>query len=90
MSSRTLLIANEEALATSAGSASSITSATVVRLFNASGGIATVSMTSTVGAADTVSFSLPNNQVEFLQKPASYVIWGTSTSIKANKVGFTN
>jgi len=87
MSTRTLLIADEIALTTTPGD--SISSATVVRLFNGSGGIATVSMASTVGAADTTSFTMPQNHVEFLEKPASYVIWATSTSVKAAKVGFT-
>ena len=86
---RTLLIANEVALGTSASAGSSISSATVVRLFNGAGGIATVSMASTVGAADTVSFTMPQNHVEFLEKQASYVIWATDTAVKAAKVGFT-
>ena len=86
---RTLLIADEIALQTTAGNGTSVSSATVVRLFNGSGGIATVSMASTVGAGDTVSFSMPQNHVEFLEKPASYVVWATSTSVKAAKVGFT-
>ena len=86
---RTLLIANEVALQTSAANGTSVSSATVVRLFNGAGGIATVSMASTVGAADTVSFTMPQNHVEFLEKPASYVIWASDTAVKATKVGFT-
>ena len=86
---RTLLIADEIALGNNSGAGTSVSSATVVRLFNGAGGIATVSMASTVGAADTVSFTMPQNQVEFLEKPPSYVIWATSTSVRAAKVGFT-
>lgn len=86
---RTLLIADEIALGTNAAAGSSISNATVVRLFNGSGGIATVSMASTVGAADTTSFTMPNNHVEYLEKSANYVIWASSTSVKAAKVGFT-
>jgi hypothetical protein len=84
---RTLLIGDEVALGTSPGN--NIFNATVVRLFNGETGVATVSMASTVGAADTISFTMPQSHVEFLEKPASYVIWASSTSVKANKVGFT-
>lgn len=87
--SRTLLIADEVALGTNAAAGSSISNATVVRLFNGSGGVATVSMASTVGAADTASFTMPDNHVEFLEKTATYVIWASSSSVKAAKVGFT-
>jgi len=86
---RTLIIADEIALANSSVGGTSVSSATVVRLFNGVGGVATVSMASTVGAADTVSFTMPQDYVEFLEKPPSYVIWASSTSVKATKVGFT-
>ena len=59
------------------------------RLYNGSGGAAVVSMASTVGAADTVSFSMPAGHVELLEKTASYVIWADSASVRATKVGFT-
>lgn len=87
---RTKIYGTEISLTTSAGTASSITEATCVRLYNGSGGAATVSVASTVGAADTATFTMPNGTVEFLEKPASYVIWSSSTSVRAAKVGFTN
>jgi hypothetical protein len=87
--SRTLLLGDEIALGTSASAGSSITNATVVRLYNGVGSTAVVSMASTVGAADTVSFSMPAERVEFLEKPAQYVIWADSTLVRAAKVGFT-
>lgn len=86
---RTLLIGNEVGLGTSAAGGSSISNATVVRLFNGVSGTAVISMASTVGAADTVSFTMPQASVEFLEKPASYVIWASSSDVKATKVGFT-
>lgn len=86
---RTLLIGNEVALGTSAAGGSSVSNATVVRLFNGVAGNATISMASTVGAADTVSFTMPQATVEFLEKPAGYVIWASDTAVKATKVGFT-
>ena len=86
---RTLLIADEIALGDNSGAGTSVSSATVVRLFNGVAGNATVSMASTVGAGDTVTFTMPQSHVEFLEKPASYVIWASSTSVRAAKVGFT-
>jgi hypothetical protein len=87
---RTKIFATEIALPTTAGTASSISESTCVRLYNGAGVAATVSISSTVGAADTASFTMPNATVEFLEKPANYVIWSTSSSVKAAKVGFTN
>lgn len=86
---RTKIIETEGATATSAGTATSISNATCVRLHNNSGGIATVGISTIVGAATTVYFSMPSNSVEFLEKLATDVIW-TSSAIKASKVGLTN
>ena len=86
---RTLLIGDEIALGNSSAGGTSVSNATVVRLYNGVGSTAVVSMASTVGAADTVSFSMPTASVEFLEKPASYVIWADSTAVRATKVGFT-
>jgi len=86
---RTKIIETEVATATVAGSASSITSATCVRLHNDTAGVATVGVSTLVGAATTVYFSMPANSVEFLEKLSSDVLW-TSVAIKATKVGFTN
>ena len=86
---RTKIIVGEVALATDAGTATSISSATCVRLHNGAGTTAIVSMASTVGAADTVTFSMPADTVEFLEKTASYVVWADSALVKAAKVGFT-
>jgi hypothetical protein len=87
---RTKIIATEVALGTTAGGGLSISDATCVRLYNGAGGVATVSIASTVGAADTATFTMPQESVEFIEKPSSYVIWASSTSVKATKVGLTN
>jgi len=87
--SRTLLIGDEIALGNSSAGGTSVSNATVVRLYNGVGSTAVVSMASTVGAADTVSFSMPAGHVEFLEKHASYVIWADNTAVRATKVGFT-
>ncbi len=86
---RTKIIESEIATATSAGTATSISNATCVRLHNNTSGIATVGVSTLVGAATTAYFSMPANSVEFLEKLSTDVIW-TSTQIKASKVGLTN
>lgn len=87
---RTKLIATEIAMPTTAGAASSISESTCVRLFNGSGGSATVSISTAVGAASTISFTMPNGSVEFLQKLSTDVIFASSASVLAAKVGLTN
>ena len=86
---RTRVIESEVSTGASAGAATSIGSATCVRIHNNTAGIITVGVSTVVGAATTIYFSMPENSVEFLEKLPSDVIW-TSASIKASKVGFTN
>jgi hypothetical protein len=86
---RTKIIATEAATASSAGAASSIGSATCVRLHNNTAGVATVGVSTIVGAATTTFFSMPTNSVEFLEKLPTDVIWSTP-AIRATKVGLTN
>lgn len=88
---RTKLIATEIAMPTSASTASSIGQATCVRLCNIANQQETVSISTAVGAASTISFTLPHHpHVEFLQKASTDVIFASSASVKASKVGFTN
>lgn len=86
---RTKVIESEVSTGASAGAATSIGSASCVRLHNNTSGIVTVGVSTQVGAATTVFFSMPGNSIEFLEKLPSDVIW-TSSAIKASKVGFTN
>ena len=86
---RARVIESEVSTGASAGAATSIGSATCVRIHNNTAGIITVGVSTVVGAATTIYFSMPGNSVEFLEKLPSDVIW-TSASIKASKVGFTN
>ena len=86
---RTKIIESEVSTGSTAGGATSIGSASCVRLHNNTSGIVTVGVSTFVGAATTSYFSMPGNSVEFLEKLPSEVLW-TSTSIKASKVGFTN
>lgn len=85
----TKMVATEVATPTAAGSASSISQATCIRLHNDTGGIATVGISTLVGSGTTIFFSMPANSVEFLTKLPSDVIY-TTPAIKAAKVGFTN
>jgi hypothetical protein len=86
---RTKVFETEEATGSSAGAATSISNATCIRLHNTTSGIVTVGVSTIVGAATTIYFSMPGNSVEFLEKLPTDVIW-TSSAIKASKVGFTN
>jgi len=86
---RTKIIESEIVTATSAGAATSVSNATCVRLHNNTSGIVTVGVSTLVGAATTIYFSMPANSVEFLEKHSTDVVW-TSTEIKASKVGLTN
>ena len=85
----TKIIATEEITGTTAGTATSISSATVVRLYNNQTGVVTVGISTIVGAATTNYFSMPGGSIEFLAKQGSDVIW-TSSAIKANKVAYAN
>lgn len=86
---RTRIIESEVSTEVTAGAATSISNATCVRLHNDTSGIATVGVSTQVGAATTTYFTMPANSVEFLEKYSVEVIW-TTPSIKASKVGFTN
>jgi hypothetical protein len=89
MSQLLKVIATQETTATTAGTATSISQATCVRLYNSDGSEVTVGVSTLVGAATTNYFIMNTKQTEFLQKKSTDVIW-TSAAIKANKVGFTN
>ncbi len=86
---RTKVVESEVNTGTNAGAATSISNATCIRLHNITSGIVTVGVSTIVGAATTIYFSMPGNSVEFLEKLPTEVIW-SSSAIKATKVGFTN
>ena len=86
---RTRIIETEVSVSATAGTATSITNATCVRLHNDTSGIATVAISTFVGAATSTYFSIPAYSVEFLEKLPTDVIW-SSPQIKAAKVAFTN
>ncbi len=88
--SLTKIIDTQVNTGTNAGAATSINSATCVRLYNDSGASRIIGINTVVGAASTNFFTIPNGTVEFLTKSPTDVIWTDGSSIKANKVAFTN
>lgn len=85
----TKIIENQISTPTTVGAATSLNSATCVRLCNDTNGEITVSISTSVGAAIANSFVVVRHSVEFLRKLPTDVLY-TSSPIKANKVGFTN
>ena len=85
---RTLILGNEDNLPTAVGSATSLSSATVVRVANVSGSDATLSQNPSVGSATTFTITIPNGRVEYIEKKPTDVLYATGT-IRAAKVGFT-
>ena len=86
---RTLLvgIGSEVALDT----ATTLDSATVVRVFNNSGVDATVSVakSTTAGYASTATVTLPADRIEFFEKGAQDTISASVSTVVGFKVGFT-
>jgi uncharacterized cupredoxin-like copper-binding protein len=87
--SRTLLLADEINLPTSTGTATSFSSATVVRLVNDSSSAALVTVVETQSGTGVGSMTMPGNTVEYLEKQASYCVFASSADVKGAKVGFT-
>ena len=92
MANTTVLLGAEVSVTAGIGNSSTVGNATVVRVFNSSGSDNVISVTDPTGAneySSIGSISMPDNHVEYIQKRASYTIWG-SGAFKATKVGFTD
>ena len=87
---RTLILADEISLPILSGSATSFSSATVVRLVNTDTNAHVVTVVETQGGSGIGSFTLPAGQVEQLEKNSSYCVYADSATVKGAKVGFTN
>lgn len=89
---RTKLIESEVGLGTNLANGSTVSNATVLRVYNGSGGVATVSIAKSTpdGYTGISTVSLPIAQVEFFEKMGADLIWASASSVKAAKVGFTN
>ena len=88
---RTLLLGDEIALPVNTGTATSFSSATVVRLVNTSGNPIVVTVVETQNGTTVGSFSLLDKSTELLEKKASHCVYtdGQQPTIKGTKVGFT-
>jgi hypothetical protein len=87
---RTLILADEIALPTTTGAATSFSSATVVRLVNTDTSSHVITVVETQSGSGIGSFTLPGGQVEQLEKHSSYCVYSDSATVKGAKVGFTN
>lgn len=91
MSSRIKVLAPESALPTTTGTATSFSSATVVRLVNTS--TATdhlVTVVESQNGAVVGSFTLMRSQSELLEKQPSHCVYAANSAVLGAKVGFTN
>jgi len=86
---RTLLLADEIVVPGITGSATSFTSATVVRLVNNNTSAAVVTVVETQGGTGIGSFTMPGNSVEYLEKQPSYCVFAVGGTVLGTKVGFT-
>lgn len=86
---RTLLLADEINLPTTTGTATSFTSATVVRLVNTAAATAIVTVVETQNGTGIGSMTLAPNSVEYLEKQSSYCVFASAATVKGVKVGFT-
>jgi hypothetical protein len=91
MSVRTIILSNEVDIAPGIGNSSNVSNATVVRIFNTSGGQLTIHVSdpsNTNEYSGIGSISMPSNHIEYIEKPGTYTVWG-SANFKATKVGYT-
>ena len=91
MANITQVLGAEAALPTSTGTASSITNAPIVRLYNShASNDYLVSVVASQGGDTVGTFTMPAQSVEFLQKEYTQCVFAANASIVATKVGFTN
>jgi hypothetical protein len=82
-------LGNESNLATGIGNSTTVGSATVVRVVNASGGAVVVGL-QTAGFVGFSTFTMLNNTTEIVVKRADDLIHVTGGTVQVTKVGFTN
>lgn len=89
--SKTIILAGEESISAGIANSSTVSNATVVRVFNDSGSdliITVIDPTGNNSYSGIGSISMPNDHIEFIEKHPSYAVYG-SAGFKATKVGFT-
>jgi len=91
MSNRIKVLGAEAVLPTTTGTATSFTSATVVRLVNTSASAEhLVTVVETQSGTVIGSFTLPRLQTELLEKLPSHCVYAANAAVLGAKVGFTN
>ena len=90
MSNRTLIKGAEAACPTTTGTATSFSSAPVVRLVNTDSSAHLVTVVETQSGTTVGSFTMPSASVEFLEKQVSHCVFAANAGVKGAKVGFTN
>jgi len=91
MSARIKVLGAESALPTTTGTATSFTSATVVRLVNtATGADYAVTVVETQSGSVIGSFTLLRSQSQLLEKLPSHCVYAANAAVLGAKVGFTN
>ena len=91
MSARIKILGAEAALPTTTGTATSFSSATVVRLVNTSTGADyVVTVVETQSGSVIGSFTLMRSQSELLEKLPSHCVYAANAAVLGAKVGFTN
>ena len=86
----TKILGDEIALPVTTGTATSFSSATVVRLVNTDNSSHVVSIVETQGGNGIGSMTMPGGSVEQIVKVASHCVFSDSILVKGTKVGFTN
>lgn len=86
----TKILGSELNLPTTTGTATSFSSATVVRLVNTDSTAHVISIVETQSGVAIGSMTMPAGTVEQVVKVASHCIFSDSALVKGTKVGFTN
>jgi len=87
----TKILADEINLPVTTGTATSFSSATVVRLVNTDPtNSRIITVVETQGGTGIGSITMPPNSVELVVKTASHCVFANSALVKGTKVGFTN
>lgn len=86
---RILLLGDEVELPVNTGTATSFSSATVVRLVNTTGTAQVINVVETQSGTGIGSFTMLGNTTELLEKNASYCVFASAATVKGTKVGFT-
>lgn len=86
----TKILGSEISLPVSTGTATSFSSATVIRLVNTDTASHVISIVETQSGNSIGSMTMPGGSVEQVVKVASHCVFSDSALVRGTKVGFTN